>query len=253
MFASVFYDRYTKREAGEVAYAITDLFSPHNMPIYGWCPASVYLFWNPVTREPLYIGYSLNVGRRFAEHNGLTPCDFPACKYHEINHYFEENEHLAVSILVAGKEIQVVDPADLDDADKLTAVNDPFTIEKRYVTDIEARLITTYAHGTGSRPVWNGNLGSIVGRQGMIPADIQTLRGLAGVDSPLAAKGTLRQIASNPAYETAEHFLHGHRLILVHTGHWPRSGLIPKAWDSNDPQHGQKIEEYLLQIPFSWA
>jgi hypothetical protein len=252
MFASIFYDRYMKREAGEVAYAITDLFTPFNLQVYGWCPASVYLFWNPATGEPLYVGYSLNIGRRFAEHNGLTTCDFPACKYHQINEYFEQNEHIAISLLVAGKEIRVLDPADLEDADKVTALNDPFTIEKRYVTDIEARLINTFIRATGKKPQWNENLGSVAGRELMIPADIKALMAMAGQVSPLAAKGPLRQIASHPMYETAEHFLHGHRLVLVNAGMWPQPGMIPKSWNPDDPEHGQRIEEYLKQRPFAW-
>lgn len=252
MFASVFYDRYTRKEVGEVAYAITDLFNPFNNPIYGWSPASVYLLWNPATREPLYVGYSLNVARRFAEHHGLTPCEYAACKYHQIDDYFSDHEHLAVSLLVQGSEVKVVDPAKLNDASKVALLESPFTIEKSFVTDIEARLITSFANATGAVPTWNENRGSVSGQQKVDPADVKLLRLMAGQNDPLVARGTLRQIASAPWYEGAEHYLHGHRLVLINTGMCPAAGMIPRYWDPIDPDHGQKIEQYLTQEPFAW-
>ena len=78
MFSTVIGDMYRWQDAGVIARALTGLCSPFHDN--AWAPSGVYMFWHPVERVSLYIGYSANLARRFCEHNALIPCAVEACK-----------------------------------------------------------------------------------------------------------------------------------------------------------------------------
>ncbi len=64
------------------------------------------MFWNPETRDPLYVGLAGDFPERFALHNGLRSCRTAGCQRDNIERYFaEECDRLGYSVfLLSGLE-----------------------------------------------------------------------------------------------------------------------------------------------------
>lgn len=213
MFVTVLYDVYSPHESGVVARALSELCNPFDN--YGWSSAAVYLFWDPTSKAPLYIGYSLNFPRRFCEHNGLVPCDPDSCKTREIDHFFEEGHaEIAVSLIAQSASATIEIPK--KDVTAESVLFSPVSLEKEYVTDIEARLIESVRERMGEKPKWNKADGSKHGRELAIPPDFDLVEVLTGQsESFLVARSSLRELAANEFWEGFEEHLHAQRLEML--------------------------------------
>jgi hypothetical protein len=67
--ATVIRDSYHLNERKEMRDALHEL-----LPVHGsdWHTSGVYCFWDPDSRDALYIGLAKNIEQRFAQHNGLA-------------------------------------------------------------------------------------------------------------------------------------------------------------------------------------
>jgi hypothetical protein len=62
-------DVYTSDERQEIRQALRTL-----LPVGGndWHPSGIYCFWDPDTRDAMYVGLAGDIERRFAQHNSLA-------------------------------------------------------------------------------------------------------------------------------------------------------------------------------------
>src|SRR5919112_4786192 len=98
MWGTYILDVYRQQDAREMYEALERLLGPDAGS--AWASGGVYVFWNPDTREPLYVGITGDFPERFAQHNGLRSCPVSGCKREQIARYFaEESEWLGYTIL----------------------------------------------------------------------------------------------------------------------------------------------------------
>lgn len=109
----------------------------------------VYIFWDYISKEILYIGLSDNIRRRFAQHNGLSGTSGKGNKYKYITEYFNEKERLGYTLLVQS-------PFDHKN-ELLDSKDDEIKI-------IEGALLEDFKLKYGRLPKWNNIGGSIYGR-----------------------------------------------------------------------------------------
>jgi hypothetical protein len=95
MFGTVFLEAYREDEKEDVLKAIHALTGSGGL----WSSVGIYCYFNPSTALPLYIGKAMNVGSRFSQHN-LAKSKPGSNKRAKIDHYFQNNEVLGVSLLL---------------------------------------------------------------------------------------------------------------------------------------------------------
>jgi len=71
-------DDYQAHEAQELREAIDDLASP--LDTYGFASTGVYIFFDPDTKDILYIGLARDLSERFAQRNALIKMAAKSCK-----------------------------------------------------------------------------------------------------------------------------------------------------------------------------
>jgi hypothetical protein len=213
MFSTVLCDAYGPKQVGMVAQALTDLCSPYDN--YGWSSTGVYVFWDLVERSPLYIGYSGNLARRFAEHNGLIPCEPKSCQSGKISEYFETAEPalIGISILVQEPFINVLKNCAVQ---RIADPSSPYEIDAEDVLATESRLIETWERAHGQRPPWNGAPGRIAGRNQAVPDDYHVLE-IMSLRRPsfLVSRSMLREVSNEPDLYGKEILLHAERNRLI--------------------------------------
>ena len=213
MFATVIGSMYGRGQVGRMAHALTDLCSPYDN--YGWSPGAIYVFWHPKDRLPLYIGYSANVARRFAEHNGLIPCRPGASKLQQIDQFLQESnpQLIGFSILVQEKAVKIMGTRSAPDpANPMT----PWEMDLDEIRAIESRLIEVWEKATGAKPRWNEAVGSVAGRERVVPNDLEVLEIMSfAKKSFIVAKSMIPELSEDPDIFSKEERIHSERIRLI--------------------------------------
>ncbi len=200
MLCTFMADVYKKEDTASIVSALNEICNAGDN--IGWSSAGVYCFWNPETKEILYIGLAVDLAQRFQQHNGLLPCPVNACKIEQITDYFEKNDLLGYSVLLQSSMYQpfnanyfarfegevdpdLVDYAEIDDA------------AREEIALLEGFLIQAHQNQS-KRPKWNKVGGSKRGQAINYPsvsAD-RLLNCFTGdYREPLLARSSLREIA----------------------------------------------------------
>jgi hypothetical protein len=195
--ATVIRDVYRSEERTELRDALRSL-----LPVggYSWHPSGVYCFWDPDTRDILYIGLAKDIERRFAQHNGLVGSSTRGNKRAKIEAWFAEHPRLGYSIIVQSAAVVLLEDFGLDTFSEIIAIG-------------EGQLIEAHLQRFGVRPPWNAIGGSTHGATWAGPLSAGYFLLLTGrVDGLLVARRTIRQLAAEPDSVDREMTLHGARM-----------------------------------------
>lgn len=221
MWGTFILDSFRRNEAAELRDALEDLLGP----IVGsaWSSGGVYVFWDPETREALYIGITGDLPVRFAQHTGLRVAPTGGCKRQEIESYFADgHEWLGYTILTmsslsqvrTARHRRVLDPMRRDLIELSEAISEEALDEIR---GLEGRLIASNRVRFGNLPRWNNHPGRIPKKAPA--ADEGSLAIAVGaVDILLQARRTIRQLAADPLSAMFEEQMHGARMVAVAQG-----------------------------------
>ena len=222
MLATIIIEYYRSSEMTEISECLDDICSPYDN--YGWASTGIYCFWDVYTKEILYIGLAVDLAQRFRQHNGLLKMNSASCKYEYIKNYFNDNEYLGYTIFVQSPLSQpimnkILSKHNRDDVDFVEAaykLQDELGYKE--VRLIEGNLIESHKRINGNKPKWNKIGGSIEGQKyiysGEKLLELFTLK----KDDFIVARSSLREISSNPTYETYENFLHSIRINIFRFG-----------------------------------
>ena len=218
MWGTFLLEVYRQQHARDVRDAMERLLGPGSAS--SWATGGVYVFWNPDTREPLYLGIAGDLPERFAQHNGLRSCPASGCKREQIAQYFaEECEWLGYTVMALSSLSQ---PSTRRQREAL-GLKDPELIELNEalsgevldeIRALEGRMIALYAEQFGKPLRWNDS----PGRLPRVSPDSHdgTLATAVGVfDCLLQARRTIRRLADDPEAMLFEEHLHGARLGAV--------------------------------------
>lgn len=217
MWGSFILDIYRRDEAADVRDALEELLGPESGS--GWSTGGVYLFWNPASREPLYVGIAGDFPLRFAQHNGLRSCPAAGCKREQIAAYFDDHETLGYTVLglsglsqpSTARRRKSLDLKDRDPIGLDEALSEEVVDEMRAA---EGRLIAHAKMVFGSIPPWNTSPGRLP-RKAADRQDATLATAVGAVDVPLQARKTIRELAANPEWAMFEDRLHGARISAV--------------------------------------
>ncbi len=199
--ATVIRDVYRSEERKELRDALRSL-----LPVggYNWHPSGVYCFWDPDTRDVLYVGLAKDIERRFAQHNGLVGSSAKGNKRTKIDGWFAERPRLGYSIIVQSAAVVLLEGFGLDTSSEIIAIG-------------EGQLIEAHRQRFGVRPLWNAMGGSTYGATWTGPLSAGYFLLLTGrVDGLLVARRTIRQLAAEPESVDREMTLHGARMHALH-------------------------------------
>jgi hypothetical protein len=199
--ATVIRDVYCSDERREMRAALRSL-----LPTSGknWHPSGVYCFWDPDTRDVLYVGLAKNIERRFAQHNGLSGASAKGNKRTRIEEWFEDHARLGYSIVVQSAAVVLLEEVGLDTPTEIIAIG-------------EGQLIEAHFQRFGFRPPWNVMGGSTYGQTWAGPLSAGYFLLLTGrMDGLLVARRTLRQLATEADSVDREMTLHGARMHALH-------------------------------------
>src|SRR4051812_21464916 len=121
MWGTFMLDVFSQGDAAEMRDALEALLAPGSGSAFA--SGGVYVFWHPLTREPLYVGIAGDLPIRFAQHLGLSGCPAAGCKRIEIEDYFAHEHHELGYTVIALSNLSQVSTArqravlDLDRAD----------------------------------------------------------------------------------------------------------------------------------------
>ena len=226
MFGTIIVDAYEERDTQTLADAIEEICSPTDLT--GWASAGIYSFWDYDTKGVLYIGLASDLKTRFLQHNGLIPIDDAACKNQEIKDYFTAHEKLGYSIFVQSPLSQPVVQRNstqfrglLDVPTRQPIGNYAGEEGIAQIKHAEGLLIEAYRIVNGDLPDWNKVGGDVSARE---HAEIGHFHQIVenfsnqGVATILSSKSTIRELATNSAYEWFELQLHGLRMTMLTMG-----------------------------------
>lgn len=188
-----------------------------------WSSGGVYVFWNPATRVPLYVGITGDLPVRFAQHAGLRSCPAEGCKRREIEAYFADgHKELGYTVLAMSSLSQVrtarhqavLGPMRRDLIELSEAISAEAMDEIR---SLEGRLLAYSRSRLGHLPAWNTDPGRI---PKVAPGanDGSMATAVGALDVLLQARRTIRQLADDPLAAMFEEQLHGARLFAVAVG-----------------------------------
>lgn len=244
MWGTFILDIYRREEAAEVRDALEALLGPESSS--GWSTGGAYLFWDPATRKPLYVGIAGDFPLRFAQHNGLRSCPAAGCKRKQIERYFAEHDELGYTVLAlsslsqpnTARQREALDLKDrelieLNEALSAEVVDETRALEGKLIADVKLRF--------GEIPPWN----TAPGRLPRKPADLRdgTLGIAVGAaDLLLQARKTIRELASNPEWAMFEERVHGARISAVRQ-------LVLSGGGSPDKLIRDELDNGLLGMP----
>ncbi|MFC9838860.1 hypothetical protein ACFVKB_34380 [Rhodococcus sp. NPDC127530] len=187
---TVIRDVYTDAERRTMYKTLREL-----LPSPDWSTAGLYCYWDPHTREALYIGLSNNLPSRFAQHNSLSGKPGKGDKALEINDWFRTHDRLGFSI--------VIQDAVADDD------------YGRYSKIAEGQLIEGYRALHDKFPPWNKISGSTDGH-GYVGADTATwFDFMTGkFDGLVVARRTIRGLNDDGAADLNEGRIHMSRTAM---------------------------------------
>jgi len=263
--ATVILNRYTSVTAAELGSATGDVCSPTDT--MGFASSGIYLFWDIPKREILYVGLAVNLGLRFAQHNGLSPCPAECCKAKRIADHFSRNSDLGYTVLVQSPLEQPVCAAwasefrerlellaeefgYMDAEEARQVINTPLVLGLRW---FEGLLIRAFERKHGHRPFWNGNSGANINySDGNIVKAQELLKAVTFLKSDylhLTSHCSMVELSENATHLAFELFLHGARL-----GAWVGTTLKDAAERIPDPyglRYWERIKAngYLAKLP----
>lgn len=71
MWVTIVRDHFGSGERPDIRAALEEIASP--LDTWGWSSNAVYTFWDPQSREVLYVRLAVDIAERFAQHLGYTP------------------------------------------------------------------------------------------------------------------------------------------------------------------------------------
>jgi hypothetical protein len=202
MLCTLIWDVYTDADRVSVLAAMRRLL-PRTSP--DWSRKGVYAYWDPDTRELLYVGLATNLPQRFAHHNNLI-AHSGGNKVEKINEWFSAHDRLGLTLLIQGAAVQI-----LEDVRRM----DPtIGAEAKGLTRIaEGQLIELHKQEYGRWPPWNDVGGSIQGGEWAQPSGRSVIRLLSAADDSLfVARRTLRELVKDKRALQMEALLHAVRM-----------------------------------------
>ncbi|MBU8857409.1 MULTISPECIES: GIY-YIG nuclease family protein [unclassified Micromonospora] len=171
---------------------------------FDWHPSGVYCFWDPQSRDVLYVGLAKDIPKRFAQHNGLSGSSTKGNKRAEIDQWFTTHSAIGYSILVQSGAVAMIESPSLDTPSEIIALG-------------EGQLIEAHRQRYGARPPWNAIGGSTGGARWAGAFSSGWFALLTGrQDCLLVARRTIRQLAGDPLSIGREMTLHAARLNAAH-------------------------------------
>ena len=226
MFGTIILDAYKKDEVYSFSEKIEEICSP--LDTVGWASAGIYSFWDYTSKEILYIGLASDLYIRFKQHNGLLPIEHNACKYEQIQEYFEKHEKLGYSILVQSTLSQPIVHRNEKMYREFLSKPKGIPIENyageeglENIRRVEGQLIEAYRMVVGDIPPWNKIGGDIRGRKAATVGNfVQIVKAFSegNMNNHLVSKSSLRELAESPTYEWFELQLHGLRMMMLNMG-----------------------------------
>lgn len=217
-------DLYRRRDARAVRDALEDLASPCDS--YGFASTGVYVFFDPESRDVLYIGLARDLPVRFAQHHGMLGCPTRSCKRTRIQAHFRRHDTLGLAVVLQGPLDQsdtarwredlaragVALPAAVYDEEHPGFADLPGEgLEHARV--MEGILIEAYRRQHATWPPWNATGGAVEGQRRATLGAYALLETATGrSDSLLLARRTLRQLSADPATLNLEGLLHAARV-----------------------------------------
>lgn len=190
-------DEYSQDEARAMHKALRKLFQRGG---YDWDSTGVYAFWDPDSREILYIGLDSNLSSRFARHNGLVQTR-GGDKRHEVAQWFETHESLGYSVIAQSAAVRILEDMW------------PAETGKDIIGFGEGQLLEQHVLIHGALPRWNRIGGAKIGRAHAQARSHTMLDLVTGArDSLLVARRSIRALAEDQVAQGFELVLHGARL-----------------------------------------
>ena len=230
MLCTVIWDVYRDRERRKVWAALQDLLTEHSPD---WSRKGVYAYWDPGSRELLYVGLATNLPERFAQHNGLV-AHSGGNKLNKIDSWFEGHERLGFTLLLQAAAVEILDV--------LYQLNPTLGAESAGITRVaEGQLIELHRLEYGHRPPWNNVGGSALGARWATPSGRCVIRLLSGADSSLfVARRTLRELVADHRARRMEALVHAARMRALMESHQLDD------YDVDPNEVVEKIERFLM-------
>jgi hypothetical protein len=223
VWVTVVPDVFRSEDRSALRVALEDIASPKDR--YGWSSAGVYSFWDPETRDVLYIGLAVDLPNRLAQHFGLGSSAERGTKLANVNAWFDEHDTLGYSVLLQTSNTQPISSRNAALKSELRGLvfDNVFDPDGDELAVLEGRLIEQHRLSRGSRPPWNSIGGSKMGarraqrnRWSNDPTIFDVLTGT--VDSWLTSRKTIRQLSGDPTACTFEEWLHAPRILAAGLG-----------------------------------
>ncbi|WP_197518314.1 GIY-YIG nuclease family protein [Mycobacterium sp. E3198] len=165
-----------------------------------WSRAGVYCFWNPSTRQALYIGVTSNLPSRFGQHNTLKGTKpGKGNKGREVNEWFENHQRLGFSV--------VLQEAIADEE------------YEPYARNAEGQLLEGFLQYHHKLPPWNSMGGSRQGASFVRRNSVWWVEAMTGSkDSPVVARRTIRELSDDASAEYFENCVHMARTAVAGMG-----------------------------------
>jgi hypothetical protein len=216
VLTTVMFDAFSLDRADEIASAIDEVCPPEGGGPFA--SSGLYAFWDPETRELLYIGLARDLGYRFRQHTGLVMCDPRFCKIERIRDHFAERELLGYSMMPQSPFDQADCArarADLEGR-ALSALKELGEYGEQEIIQAEGQLLEANTRRTGRLPAWNHIGGSVRGAQ-MATVDTEPFLNLLRAEyrHALTAKRTIRELAQDATAQHHESLLHVARFEML--------------------------------------
>lgn len=101
MLCLVVRDVYRRDESNAVRSALASLFDGQGT----WDSTGIYAFWDPETREILYIGMDRRLSRRFRAHNAAPRDKKSGDKRKQVATWFESHDALGYSVVAQSSAV----------------------------------------------------------------------------------------------------------------------------------------------------
>jgi hypothetical protein len=230
MLCTVIWDIYCIDERAQVWEALQSLL-PEDSP--DWSRKGVYGYWDPDTREMLYLGLANNLPERFAQHNGLVPHS-GGNKSKQIEAWFEGHEQLGLTTMIQAAAVGLLD--------LMHEISPSLGAEASEIITLgEGQLIELHRRETGARPRWNKVGGSKHGAELAVENAHSLIPILSAArDSLFVARRSLRDLTADQRALTWEATIHCARMRAVLDAH-DIHGLPTEG-----PNISKRIEQLLL-------
>jgi hypothetical protein len=218
MWGTFILELFERGEAAEVQRALEELLGPESGST--WATGGVYVFWDPVDCEALYVGITGDLPLRFAEHLGLRSAPEEGCRREQIADYFEDGrDRIGYTVIVlSGLDQQSTARQraflDLEEPELIQLNEELGAGVKKLTRKLEGGLIAAHKARTGSIPRWNRNAGLVPARTPRAEDPILATA-TARLDNLLQARRTIRQLAEDRVTPLFEEHLHAARIRAV--------------------------------------